>query len=64
MLNKKLEKEDKINNASKSFFFKLFKKIKFQDTDKQKIADQIINDSEFNFLYRLQLILSSAIATL
>lgn len=64
MLEKRLEKEDKTNNASTSFFPKLFKKIKFQDTDKQKIADQIINDSEFNFLYRLQLILSSSIATL
>lgn len=60
----KIEKNIHISKYKNNYFFTILKKIKFQDMDKQKIADQIINDSEFNFLYWLQLILSSAIATL
>jgi len=48
----------------KSFFQRLISKIKFKDLDKHKIAEEIINDSGFNFLYWIQLVTSSAIATL
>lgn len=48
----------------KTFVKKFLSKIKLKDLDKHKIAEEIINDSDFNFLYWIQLVISSAIATL
>lgn len=56
------EKETTVHK--KNFFLRKLSLIKINDLDKSKIAEDIIKDADYNFLYWLQLILSSAIATL